>query len=137
MKKANKNSGQMWSAIGMGITTLSGTLGGLVGQTTELGGAISSLGTVAGGAARIIGGIMSHSPMGWIMGITTAITGIISFLQNFSLEKRIERAEKKFEELNNKAKEIKANFKILDKGIDKYNELAKKRYESEDAEEEY
>lgn len=137
MKKANKNSGQMWSAIGMGITTLSSTLGGLVGQTTELGGAISSLGTIAGGASRIIGGIMSHSPMGWIMGITTAITGIISFFQNFSLEKQIERAEKKFEELNNKAKEIKANFKILDKGIDKYNELAKKRYESEDAEEEY
>ena len=137
MKKANKNSGQMWSAIGMGITTLSGTLGGLVGQTTELGGAISSLGTIAGGAARIIGGIMSHSPMGWIMGITTAITGIISFFQNFSLEKQIERAEKKFEELNNKAKEIKANFKTLDKGIDKYNELAKKRYESEEAEEEY
>ena len=44
-KNASNKTGQTLSAIGMGITTLSGTLGGLVGQTTVLGGALSGLGT--------------------------------------------------------------------------------------------
>jgi len=71
------------SAAGMGITTLSSLIGGLVDDTDGLGSSIGAIGTILGGVMKMFSG----GPMGIIMGITTVLTGVISFIQNNSLDK--------------------------------------------------
>ena len=118
------------SAIGRGLSIISG----FFDKTTAGGEAAAGAVTMLGGAITML---LSTGPMAIITGITTLITGAIQLIQSNSLEKQLERAEKKAEELSNKSKETKANFNTLDKGIEKYNELSKSRYESAEAAEEY
>jgi len=69
-------------------------------------------------------------------------SGIIAVINGISLAietptERLERLNKVAEELSNKAKEEKANYNVLNRSIEKLEELKNKRYESTEAAEEY
>lgn len=69
-------------------------------------------------------------------------TGILAIVNGISLaietpEEKLERLTQTAEELNNKAKEAKANYRTLETSKTKLDELEKKRYDSAESAEEY
>jgi len=73
--------------------------------------------------------------MAAIMAGISVINGISQLIE--TSEERIERLSKTAEELSNKAKEAKADYRTIDTSIKKLDELREKRYDSAEAAEEY
>jgi len=92
--------------------------------------------TSVAGAIKVVGALMTKNPwMALATGIVTIINGISLAIEDDA--ERLERLTKEAEEAGNKAKELKANYNILDKGKKKLEDLEKKRYDSAEAAEEY
>ena len=68
-------------------------------------------------------------------GILFVVNGISTMIED--AEERAERLSKTAEEASNKAKEKNADYKLLDRSINKLQELEKARYDSAEAAEEY
>ena len=126
-----KRAAQTISMIGSAFSTLS-----LLINTTSQSGKVLS-GTLMG-----LGGVittLASAATGNVFGIVTGILNIISGISiaHESAEERLARLNKEAEELNNKAKEAKANYNTLQRSVDKLDELEKERHESAQAAEEY
>ena len=132
--KWKKTAGSWMRSTGM----VTSTIVGFLDQTTKSGGEAAAAITGIGGAINLIGSIMSKAgPFAYITAALTIITSIVSFIQNNSLEKQLERATKKAEQLQTAAKEAKANYNTLDNSAKKLDELKEKRYESAESAQEY
>lgn len=97
-------------------------------------------GVVVAAAAAIKAAGEETKKIPWVAiasGVISIISGIMTVVKSFSIEARLEEATKIAEDLSNKAKELKANYRSLDTGIKKYKELADARYDSAEAAEEY
>jgi len=73
------------------------------------------------------------------MAIASGVFAIINGLSTLIItpEEKLEELATRAEELSNKAKESKAEYRTLDNSIKKLDELKEKRYESAEAAEEY
>lgn len=127
-----KNVGSIGAAMSM--------LSGLFDKTT-LGGQ-QAAGAIAGigGAIRIVDALSkaaagSNPWMGLAMGIMGLVNGISMFVEDDA--EKLERLSKAAEEAQNKAKQAKSEYNNLNTNLNKYDELAEKRYESEEAAEAY
>lgn len=131
----SKVAGNWARAIGTGLSAVTSFI-----DTTTEGGEVAKNAVVGiGGAINFVGTLLSGTagPVAIISAAITAITGIMGLINSMSLDAKVERAEKKSEELVTKAKQAKAEYKTLDEGVKKLDELNEKRYESAEATEEY
>jgi len=90
------------------------------------------------GISSVMKAMETKGPFPWVtvaMAAITAINGIATAIE--TPQEKLERLNKEAEELSNTAKQVKADEKTLQTGIDKVNELKEKRYESAEAAEEY
>ena len=125
------------NGVAMGLTTL----GLLLNKDAEAGRIASGVFTGLGGALqtslaaiRVFNGDMSVLPQ-LIMGVMNIINGLGIAIETPA--EKLERLTQEAKELNNQAKEVKANYNTLNNSIKKLDELKEKRYESAEAAEEY
>jgi len=104
------------------------------GAMTAFSGAVSMLGIVVANVDKELKEIPWYAVASAALSI---ITGLIQLWNANSIEAQLEETTAKAEELNNKAKELKANYNTLDTSIKKLQELEKTRYDSAEAAEEY
>ncbi len=127
-------------SFGQALTVVAGAI-----DTTSQGGKqLSSVLMALGGTITTVATLIKAggdlAKVSWLTvasGVIAAVSGIVSFINSFSIEAKLEELTAKAEELTNKAKEAKASFNTLNKGIKKYEELKEKRYESAEAAEDY
>ena len=131
---AIQSTGQLFAGLALVIDTT--TRGGkeASGAMTAFSGAVSMLGIVVANVDKELKEIPWYAVASAALSI---ITGLIQLWNANSIEAQLEETTAKAEELNNKAKELKANYNTLDTSIKKLQELEKTRYDSAEAAEEY
>ena len=140
--EALSSKGSKTQQVFTGISQALTTLGMIINKDTRDGQMLSGVLTGLGGAMQAGMGAAKIAAGDYFSGIMNLFTGLINVINGFDLfdenqEERIERLTKEAEVLSNKAKEEKANYNILNRGIKKLEELESKRYESAEAAEEY
>ena len=123
-----------------GLASALNMISGLFNQATAGGRALAGSFQLAAGAASALAAILlginnSNFFLAAASAIVFMVNGISTIIE--TAEERAERLAKTAEELTNKAKEQKANYNILDRSINKLQELEKARYDSAEAAEEY
>ena len=128
------------NAFASGLNMVATMIGTTTRETQLASGSMMAFGGILRGVGSIFEWVKAGSTgafpwMAVIMGAISLINGLSTAFE--TTEERIERLTKKAEELNNQAKEAKANYRTLDNSIKKLDELKEKRYESAEAAEEY
>ena len=111
-------------------------LGTMINTSTNEGQRLSGTLTALGGAIKVLTAASASNPILAIAtGAIAAIGGITTVIKSF--ETSVEELEAQAEKLNNEAKQAKANYNILKRASDQYEELKEKRYESAESAEAY
>jgi len=123
-----------------GLATALNMVSGLFNQTSRSGQVMAGTLQIVAGAAMSVKAVLDSLTTGNpFLATASAIlfisNGISKIYEND--EERAERLSKAAEEANNKAKEKNADYKLLDRSINKLHELEKARYDSAEAAEEY
>ena len=136
-------SSTIWSnslqSLGSALNTVALTIDTTAEGGKTLSGTIMSISGVMSLASAAIKGFSSGlKAIPWIAvasGAIALINGISTLM--ITSEERLEELTKKAEDLSNKAKESKAEYRTLDNSIKKIKELEIARYDSAEAAEEY
>lgn len=143
-------SSQQKGLIASGVGLLGIVLSSVISKDTKLGQAASGVSSIGGSIASGAGTFMMMggpaNPAAWIMGIATALPGLVTGLKDFgkaigliseTAEERLARLTKIAEETSSAAKKAQNEQKTLQTTIDKLRELEVTRYSSEEAAKEY
>lgn len=133
------------SGVGQALNMLSLIIDTTTQEGKVFSGTLQSLGGVAMAAGALISSAGEIAAAGWtafpFAAIASAaiavISGITQMVKATSIEAQLEEITQKAEELNNRAKELKADYNTIDTSIKKLKELEKARYDSAEAAEEY
>ena len=127
--KAKKVGGQITYGVGTAASLVGTMVGGQWGNGISL----------AGGIASTAGAFMSGDWLGGIMSSVSAFTTFFSFISGAieTTKEKIERLTKEADELNKAAQSARKDEQVLKTNLDTLEKLTQKRYESEEAAEEY
>ena len=137
LKDGSSKASRNLNSVAMALTTV----GMVLNKDTEAGRIASGVFTGLGGVLQTgLAGVRAFS--GDLSALPQLVMGLINVFNGFSLiietpAEKLERLNKEAEELSNNAKEVKANYNVLNRSIEKLEELKDKRYESTEAAKEY
>lgn len=148
-KEAIAGSSSTLPIMGKGEVAFKTTINAVGKYGAQLGAALQAAGlAVSNGNQKLaqglsgVGNLFSGAGLlatGNPLGLVSLFSGVVQLIDVFSntAEKKIKELEENVEKLKNEALVKKNDYKTLQQSLQQYEQLKKKRYESEEAEQEY
>lgn len=148
-KEAIAGSSSTLPIMGKGEVAFKTTINAVGKYGAQLGAALQAAGlAVSNGNQKLaqglsgVGNLFSGAGLlatGNPLGLVSLFSGVVQLIDVFSntAEKKIKELEENVEKLKNEALIKKNDYKTLQQSLQQYEQLKKKRYESEEAEQEY